>query len=152
MAPEQATSGDVDGRADLYSVGCLLFELLTGKLPFEGTGAVAILRSEAQGQPPPRRRPHPRHPQPVADVVMKALSRHPGARFQSATECAAPSTKPSPAAVAAIEAAASSAPSPRRPAAMLPIALGLGALRSETVRAKAPRPASSPSSIALLSS
>lgn len=82
MSPEQARGQPVDGRSDLYSLGVLCHELLTGELPFVGTDALAIALAHIE-------RPVPRLPvtrrvwQPLID---KALAKHPDARFQSAEE------------------------------------------------------------------
>lgn len=139
MAPEQATGGEVDGRADLYAVGCLAFELCTGRLPFEGPSAVAILEEKRKGSPPKPTEIAPSRaiPEAVSDVILKALARHPGARFQSATEMRK-----------AIDAALAGAPRARRSrrwvgaiaavTAMLALASGIGFARSETLRSKLP--------------
>ncbi len=82
MSPEQARGHAVDGRSDLYSLGVLCHELLTGEMPFVGTDALAIALAHIE-------RPVPRLPvtrriwQPLID---KALAKHPDARFQSAEE------------------------------------------------------------------
>ncbi len=88
MAPEQAGSGAVDARADIYSIGCVLYEMLTGQLPFGGSSSVAILDAKAKGSPErPRDRAFGKEiPESVDALVMKALSRHPSLRFQTAAE------------------------------------------------------------------
>ena len=88
MAPEQATSGPVDGRADLYALGCVLYEMLTGRLPFAGKSAVAILEAKTKGSPesPRERAPNRGIPKSVDELVMRAIARHPSLRFQSAAE------------------------------------------------------------------
>jgi serine/threonine-protein kinase len=88
MAPEQVTTASVDARADLYALGCVLYEMLTGRLPFGGAGAVAILDAKTKGSPerPRDRAPAREIPEAVDALVMKALARHPSERFQTATE------------------------------------------------------------------
>jgi len=140
MAPEQATGGEVDGRADLYAVGCVMFELLTGRLPFEGPSAVAILDQKRKGSPskPSEIAPSRAIPAAVSDVVQKALARHPGARFQSATEMRK--------AIDAALATTGRGRSSRRwigaalaMTAMFALA-GLGLAKSEGLRARVPAP------------
>lgn len=82
MAPEQARGEMVDGRADLYSLGVTAFELLTGRLPFRGPDAVAVLAQHISAPIPilPRRL---RHWQPF---LLKALAKDPKQRFASAGE------------------------------------------------------------------
>ena len=138
LAPEQATGSDVDGRADLYAVGCLAFELLTGRLPFEGPSPVAIIDQKRKGSPPRPTEIAPSRgiPEAVSEVVMKALARHPSSRFQSATEMRK-----------AIELALVGS-RPRRSrswfvgltavTALLAVAFGVGLVRSENLRSRMP--------------
>jgi serine/threonine-protein kinase len=88
MSPEQAAGGRVDGRTDLYALGCVLYEMVTGALPFTGASAAAIVDAKMKGSPerPRDRVPSKRLPAPVDELLMRALSRHPGLRFQSAAE------------------------------------------------------------------
>jgi hypothetical protein len=80
MSPEQARSGDVDARADLYSVGVVAFELLTGDLPFHGADALAVALAHIE-QPVPRLPPAHRAWQPFVD---RALAKGPEQRFHDA--------------------------------------------------------------------
>ncbi|XYI01791.1 serine/threonine-protein kinase [Sorangium sp. So ce1128] len=88
MAPEQAASGRIDGRADLYALGCVLYEMLTGRLPFVEPSLVALLDAKIKGSPERLRERAPARQIPsfVDELVMRALARHPSVRFQSATE------------------------------------------------------------------
>jgi serine/threonine protein kinase len=90
MAPEQAASGQVDPRADIYALGCVLYEMLTGRLPFAGESSVAILDAKIKGSPEHLRDRTPSRdiPRAVDDLVMRALARHPSVRFQTAAEMA----------------------------------------------------------------
>src|SRR5262249_12231647 len=88
MAPEQAASGQVDARADLYSLGCVLYEALTGLPPYVGVSSVAILDAKIKGSPERLRDRAPARgvPGAVDELVMRALARHPSVRFQTAEE------------------------------------------------------------------
>ncbi len=88
MAPEQATGGEVDGRADIYAVGCMLFEALTGQLPFPGDNFMKVLNQHIR-EPPPRLRdvaPKLELPPGVEELVAKALEKLPWDRFADMTE------------------------------------------------------------------
>jgi eukaryotic-like serine/threonine-protein kinase len=91
MAPEQIRAGEIDARTDLYSVGVLLFELLTGARPFVGEGSTEVMRKHQEAVPPTLgslRSGAGFSPQLEA-VVRKAMAKLPGDRFQSAAEFAA---------------------------------------------------------------
>jgi eukaryotic-like serine/threonine-protein kinase len=84
LSPEQAQGFEVTGVSDLYSVGVILYEALTGRVPFEGESAVAVAMKQVAETP---QRPSSINPQvsPALDaVVMRALEKEPGNRFQSA--------------------------------------------------------------------
>ena len=85
LAPEQF-DGSVDPRSDLYSLGVVMFEMLSGDLPFRAKSPVAVMMMHAK-EPPPRpsvRRPDLEIPAAIESVVMKALSKAPDDRFSSA--------------------------------------------------------------------
>lgn len=85
MSPEQARGMPVDARSDLYSMGVLAYELLTGDLPFRGTDAVEIAIAQMEQKVPrlPKDRAH------LQAFIDKALARQPAQRFQTAMEMAA---------------------------------------------------------------
>lgn len=87
MSPEQFVDSDkVDHRSDLYSAGILLFEMLTGKLPFKGN-SLAELKEQHLGVPVPNPRIlNPKIKKKLAEIVLKATQKDPNARFQGATE------------------------------------------------------------------
>jgi serine/threonine protein kinase len=77
MAPEQAAGKAVDARADLFSLGCVLYRLCTGRLPFQGGDTIAVLVAVATEEPPPPRQVNPRLPAGLSDLVMKLLAKKP---------------------------------------------------------------------------
>jgi eukaryotic-like serine/threonine-protein kinase len=89
VAPEQAKGGHVGPAADLYSLGCVLFEAVTGETPYRGGNAVAIATQHVSA-PVPDPREHVRDlPPEAAALVVRALHKHPAGRFASGTAMAA---------------------------------------------------------------
>ena len=86
LSPEQARGERVDSRSDLYSTGCLLYELLTGRPPFTGDSPVAIAYQHVRENPIPPTRVDPDVP-PWADaIVLKAMAKSPADRYQTAAD------------------------------------------------------------------
>jgi serine/threonine protein kinase len=87
MSPEQAQGNALDGRSDLYSVGALLYQMLTGRAPFIEDDAVVVMAKHIQErpQPPTKLRPERPIPSKLNDVVMKAMAKDPAHRFQEAS-------------------------------------------------------------------
>jgi serine/threonine-protein kinase len=86
LSPEQARGGEVDQRSDLYSLGIVLYELLTGKTPFEGDTPVEIAMKHLSNAPKPPSKLRPDIPRELDMVVLRALAKDPGDRYQSADE------------------------------------------------------------------
>jgi tetratricopeptide (TPR) repeat protein/predicted Ser/Thr protein kinase len=86
MAPEQALGREVDGRSDLYSLGIVLFEMLTGRVPFKGDTPVATLSMHATLPPPSARERNPELSEVIDAVVARTLAKAPEDRFQSGQE------------------------------------------------------------------
>ncbi len=86
MAPEQARGGPLDARADVFALGVVLWELLTGGRLFDGDSDLAVLKAVQESRIAPPSRLNPDVPQPLSDIVLKALERDPAQRFQSAHE------------------------------------------------------------------
>lgn len=88
MAPEQVVGARIDGRTDLYSLGCVMYRMLTGRLPFDGKTRYELYQKHLQEAPRPfaEVRPDLVFPERLELIVMKALSKRPDHRFQSASE------------------------------------------------------------------
>ncbi|TWD80653.1 serine/threonine-protein kinase [Kribbella amoyensis] len=86
LSPEQARGETVDARSDLYSTGCLLYELLTGRPPFVGESPVSVAYQHVREQPAPPSSFDPDIPPEVDAVVLKALAKNREDRYQSASE------------------------------------------------------------------
>jgi len=86
MAPEQITGSTVDGRADVFSAGIILYQFLTGEQPFTGSGAWTVAKKIMQEDPLPPSSLNAAVPPPFDIVVSKALAKSPAQRYQSAHE------------------------------------------------------------------
>jgi eukaryotic-like serine/threonine-protein kinase len=86
VSPEQAQGKPVSPRSDLYSVGVVLYELLTGQVPFEGEAPVSIALKQVSEPPVPPSQLEPSIPPALEGVVMRALEKDPDHRFQDADE------------------------------------------------------------------
>ncbi|MGV9709885.1 Stk1 family PASTA domain-containing Ser/Thr kinase [Gordonia sp. NPDC003424] len=86
LSPEQARGIKVDPRSDIYSMGCVLFELLTGEPPFTGDSPVAVAHQHVHEDPPWPSTIRPEIPRELDSVVLKAMSKNPANRYQSAAE------------------------------------------------------------------
>ena len=86
IAPEQARGATTDARADLYSVGVMLYEMLTGKLPFDANSAVSVAVMQLQADPKMPRQINPNIPVGLEEITIQAMQKDPNARYQSAAE------------------------------------------------------------------
>ena len=86
LSPEQAQGHAVSAASDLYSIGIILYEMLTGRVPFEGESAVTIALKQVSEPPEPPHRFNPGIPQPLEAVIMRALEKDPARRFGDADE------------------------------------------------------------------
>ena len=86
LSPEQAKGEHVDARSDIYSTGCLLYELLVGRPPFVGDSPVSVAYQHVREDPLPPSQFDPEVPPEIDAVVLKALAKNPENRYQSADE------------------------------------------------------------------
>ena len=86
MAPEQCSGDPVDERCDLYSLGCVLYEMITGTRPFEGSSAVVVLGKQMREEPEPpcERAPNQDIPRELSALVLSVMSKKRESRFESA--------------------------------------------------------------------
>ncbi len=118
MSPEQIQGTDVDRRSDLYSVGVSLYEMVTGRKPFDGQSQFSIMNAHLQQTPPPPVEIQAGIPPALSELILVSLNRDPAGRFQTAgafrnalrSVAAAPAVAPavSPAAAPAVAAPAAS--------------------------------------------
>lgn len=137
MSPEQAQGETVDARSDIFSLGVVLYEMLSGRRPFSGLTDLAVMTAILRDQPAPLRDLRPGLPAPVRAIVERALAKDRDARYQTAAAMAADlraahiaMTRPSDAGW-------------RRPAVLIPVALVLLAAAAfgvwQTVQARRTR-------------
>lgn len=86
ISPEQAKGDKTDARTDIYSVGVMLYEMLSGKLPFDGDGAVSIAIMQISDKAKPLAQVAPNVPEGLRQITEKAMEKDPAKRYQSAQE------------------------------------------------------------------
>jgi serine/threonine protein kinase len=84
IAPEQARGDYTDEKTDIYSVGVMLYEMLTGRLPFEADNAVSVAIMQLQTDPKPPREINPDIPEGLEEITLRAMQKDPERRYQSA--------------------------------------------------------------------
>ncbi len=86
ISPEQARGEITDEKTDLYSVGVMLYEMLTGRLPFEADNAVSVAIMQMQSEPTPPREIDPNIPEGLEQITLRAMQKDPEKRYRSAAE------------------------------------------------------------------
>ncbi len=81
ISPEQATGGDVDFRADMYSLGCVLYEMATGMAPFKGDSPTAVIYQHVHKRPSPPRDANPDLPENVQAMILRCIAKRPDDRY-----------------------------------------------------------------------
>jgi serine/threonine protein kinase len=84
MAPEQASTGKVEPAADIYSLGCLVYQLIAGRVPFTATEVAQVILKHVTEPPPAPRALRPDLPEPAEAAILKALAKRPEQRFATA--------------------------------------------------------------------
>ncbi|WP_226665765.1 Stk1 family PASTA domain-containing Ser/Thr kinase [Metabacillus litoralis] len=86
LSPEQARGGLANKKSDIYSIGIVLFELLTGRLPFDGESAISIALKHLQSETPSAKRWNPDIPQSLENIILKSTAKDPFHRYEATEE------------------------------------------------------------------
>ena len=119
MSPEQIMGSAVDGRADLYSVGVSLYEMVTGRRPFEADSQYSVMTAHLQKPPTPPVQIQPGLPATLNEIILMALAKDPGGRFQTAD--AFRNALKAVAGSLGVSSSAAASVSERKPAAPVPV-------------------------------
>ena len=133
VAPEQIAGGEIDGRADVYSLGCVLYECLAGQVPFEDSGMVRLLFAHLQEPPPALTEHRPELPAGIDAVIATAMAKDAGDRYATCSELVDAARDALPGMVVARPAPEAASPPALQPGR----SAGRGAARREADRPRA---------------
>jgi len=125
MAPEQLEGREADGRADLWALGCVLYEMATGKRPFEGRSQASLISAIMKDEPRPMSELQPLTPPALQRIVLRCLEKDPDDRFHSARDLAFDLEGMTSSGAAPSAIAAGKAPTRRRRAVIAIVGIGL---------------------------
>jgi serine/threonine-protein kinase len=148
MSPEQIRGTEPDPRSDLYSLGIVLYEMLTGKRPFQGDSNYAIMAAHLKEIPAPPDKVVPWIAAPLSEIIMKAIAKDPADRFQSAEDFrSALREMYSPAVNQAVTQPLQTLPLSPPPAATTNVPTGATVAAAATMNASAPEKSAAPTQL-----
>ena len=144
LAPERLGTGEVDARADIYALACVLYECLTGRPPFRGESAERLMAAHLSAPPPQPSTARPDVPAPLDEVIATGMAKDPGQRYATTVELASAAhdaiTTPISRSVRAVPASPTTTPHPPPPTPSTPRRAPQPAAPQPSVPAQPPQP------------